>query len=94
MSSPKVRLPPETAAAVCRLHPHLKSKVRYALEAIVADPHVGNLLKDEFEGLMSFRTGGFRVIYPVNTGSRIEIAAIGPRRVIYEETLRLLKKGE
>ena len=88
----KVRVPLETADAVCRLHPHLKEKVRYALEAIVADPAVGSVLKDEFEGLMSFRVGGFRVIYPVCSGSRVEIAAIGPRRVIYEETLRLLKK--
>jgi hypothetical protein len=41
--------------------------------------------------LRSFRVGKFRIIYRV-VSDVIEIIAIGPRRIIYEETLRLMQK--
>jgi len=36
--------------------------------------------------------GRFRIIYRVAARRVIELIAIGPRRTIYEETLRLLRR--
>ena len=87
----KVRVPHEVAASIRRLHPHLKKKVRFALETIARDPFSGKALKDDLQGLMSFRVSRFRIVYRIDARKDIEIVTIGPRRIIYEETLRLLK---
>lgn len=89
----RLKIPDETAALVRSLHPNLKRKIKAALQAVVNDPEAGKALKDELEGLRSFRVGKFRIVYRIGTGrGSVEIAAIGPRRIIYEETLRLLRK--
>ena len=88
----KVRVPHEVAASIRRLHPHLKKKVRFALEAISSDPLSGKALKDDLQGLRSFRVSRFRIVYRIDARKEIEIVTIGPRRIIYEETLRLLKR--
>jgi mRNA interferase RelE/StbE len=90
----KLRLPDETAATVRSMHPNLKRKIRAALQTILTDPMSGKALKDELEGLRSFRVGKFRVVYRVKAKGRIvEIVAIGPRKRIYEETFLLLREG-
>lgn len=88
----KLRVPDETAALVRSLHPNLKRKIKAALQTILTDPQAGKALKDELEGLRSLRVGKVRVVYRIIKGM-IEIVAIGPRKWIYEETLRLLRKG-
>jgi mRNA interferase RelE/StbE len=89
----KLKMPDDTAAVVRSLHPNLKRKVKSALSAIMNDPHAGKALKDELEGLQSFRVGKFRIVYGIKNKERIiEVIAIGPRKIIYEETLRLVKK--
>lgn len=82
----------ETAGVLRSLHPHIKHKIKAALRTIMTAPDSGKALKDDLEGLRSFRVGKFRVVYQI-TGSReaIEIIAIGPRKTIYQETLRLIK---
>ena len=78
---------------VRRLHPDLKRKVRASLAAISQDPLVGKSLRDEFEGLRSFRVGRFRIVYGIASQDRtVDIVAIGPRSRIYEETLRLIDR--
>lgn len=83
----------ETAEVVRTLHPDIKRKIKAALQAILSDPLSGKALKDELEGFQSFKVGKFRVVYKKPVGKEIiEVAAIGPRKTIYEETLRLLRK--
>jgi mRNA interferase RelE/StbE len=83
----------ETAELIRTLHPDLKRKIKSALQTVLSDPQSGKSLKDELEGLQSFKVGEFRVIYKsAKDKGIIEIVAIGPRKTIYEETLRLLKK--
>ena len=84
----RLRVPTDVARLIQNLHPGLKRKVRNALEQILADPHSGKALKDELEGLRSFRVGRFRIFYRVAAGRRIDLVAVGPRAVIYEETYR------
>lgn len=93
LSSRRLKIPEETAALVRSLHPNLKRKIKAAFQAILTDPLTGKALKDELEGLRSFRVSRFRVIYrTTNKKDVIEIITVGPRKTIYEETLRLLKK--
>ena len=81
------------AALIRGLHPHLKRKVRAALEQILANPLTGKALKDNLAGLRSYRLGRFRVIYRVSA-RRIEIVAFGPRERIYEDTYRLVARSK
>ncbi len=66
--------------------------MKAALKAILSDPDIGKSLRNELEGLRSFRVGRFRIIYRKPSKGIIDIVAIGPRKYIYEETYRLVKK--
>lgn len=88
----RLRVPDEIVELLRSLHPEIKRKIKAALGLIASDPAVGKSLRDELRGLKSFKIGRFRIIYKIASKRIIEIVAIGPRRTIYEETYRLLKK--
>jgi mRNA interferase RelE/StbE len=90
----KLRIPDYLVRNIRSLHPDIKKKIRNALKIITEDPYAGKALKDELEGLTSFRVSRFRIIYQFEGKKEIKIVAIGPRAYIYEETYRLLKKEE
>ena len=93
MSISKLKMSDETAELVRTLHPDIKRKIKAALQAVLNDPHSGKELKDELEGLQSFKVGKFRVVYKTAKDKGIiEVVAIGPRKTIYEETLTLLQR--
>ena len=46
----------------------------------------------DLEGLRSYRISRFRIIYRISSKQTIDIGAIGPRKAIYEETYRIIKK--
>jgi mRNA interferase RelE/StbE len=87
-----LKVPTEIRNLIRKLHPQLKRKVRAALADILADPECGKPLKDEFLGYWSLHIGRTRIIYrPVKDA--VEIAAIGPRRTIYEDALQQIVRG-
>jgi len=88
----RLRVPTDVAELVRGFHPELKRKVRAGLDLIRSDPAAGKPLHDELAGLQSLRVGRVRIIYRAVPGRVIELVAIGPRRTIYEETLRLLRR--
>jgi len=88
----RLRVSGNLAELVRGLHPELKPKVRAGLDLIRTDQASGKALHDELAGLRSLRVGRFRIIYRVAAHRVIELIAIGPRRTIYEETLRLLRR--
>jgi mRNA interferase RelE/StbE len=88
----KLRVPVEIVAFVRGCHPKLKRKIRAGLKHIVTEPESGKSLKDELEGLKSYRISRFRIIYRISSKEIIDIVAIGPRKTIYEETYRIIKK--
>lgn len=90
MPAPKLRIPNDVAAVVQHMHPQLKQKIRASLSTIQNNPEAGKPLKEELAGLRSFRVNRFRIVSQVTEGV-LEIAAIGPRSTIYEETLRLIR---
>ncbi len=86
-----LRIPDNVAEFIRTAHPQLKKKIRDALEIILEDPNVGKSLKDELEGLKSFRISRFRIIYRISYLRQIEIVAIGHRESIYDEMLRIIR---
>jgi mRNA interferase RelE/StbE len=87
----KLRIPDYLVKVLHSLHPDIKMKIKSALKMISEDPCAGKALKDELEGLRSYRVKRFRIIYQIEKDKEINIVAIGPRANIYEETYRLLK---
>jgi len=93
MSIRRLKVSDETAALVRTLHPDIKRKIKAALQTVLNDPQSGKALKDELKGLQSFKVGKFRAVYKTaKDRGVIEVVAIGPRKTIYEETLRLLQR--
>jgi len=89
-----LRVPDEVASVLRKLHPTIKSHIRSGLKRILEHPPVGKALKDELQGLRSYRVKRYRIVYRIRPKKRhIEIVAIGPRKVVYEETFRILKKS-
>ena len=88
----KLRIPKDAVSLIRGLHPQLKKKIRVALQEIIDDPHIGKALKDELKGLWSYRIKRIRIIYRFPSKKYIDIIALGPRKSIYEETYKLLKK--
>jgi len=87
----KLRIPDDLVALIRSLHPRIKKKVRASLQEILSEPYSGKALKDELDGLRSFRVSRFRIVYRISKKKEVEIISIGPRARIYEETFRVLK---
>lgn len=90
-STHTLRVSGQVSELIRTMHPHLKKRVRAALKVILADPSSGKTLRNELAGLQSYRVGSFRIIYRLS-GKVIELVAIGPRKMIYGETYKILKK--
>lgn len=90
----KLKIPDDVAELIRAMHPDLKKKIRASLQTILSDPYSGKALRDELNGLRSFRVSIFRTIYRISGKKEIEIVAIGPRERIYTETFRLINKKE
>lgn len=89
-----LRIASPLTGVIRHLHPQIKRKLRAALEAIALDSRSGKPLKEDLEGLRSFRMGRFRIIYRTHADGPIEILAFGPRDRIYEETRRLVQRSK
>ena len=87
----RLRLAPEVVSLLRGLHPDLKRRLRAALDRIVVDPSAGKALRAELAGLRTLRVGRIRIVYR-ESQEVIEIVAVGPRDLIYEETLRLVRR--
>jgi mRNA interferase RelE/StbE len=88
----KLRVSDEIVALIRGCHPRLKRKIRESLRHILQDPESGKFLKDKLIGLQSYRISKFRIIYRRSSLRVVDIVAIGPRKTIYEETYRIVKK--
>ena len=88
----KLRVPLEIVTFIRGCHPKLKRKIRAGLQLILTEPESGKSLKDELEGLKSYRISRFRIIYRISSKKIIDVVSIGPRKTIYEETYRIIKK--
>jgi mRNA interferase RelE/StbE len=90
----KFVVPKDVNELIRAMLPALKKKVKASLRIILSNPHSGKALLDELSGLRSFRVSSFRIVYRIKDPGQIELVAIGPRERIYEETFRIIQKGE
>jgi len=88
----KLRAPQNVRELLGSAHPHIKRKIRVTLQLLQSEPEAGKALREELVGLRSYRLGRLRIIYRVLKAGVIDIVAIGPRKTIYEETFRLIKR--
>ena len=88
----KLRIPDHLTEFIRSLHPEIKRKIKGSLKYIITEPNSGKSLKEELEGLRSFRVSRLRIVYRIAEPKEIQIIAIGPRVRIYEETYRLIRK--
>ena len=89
-SQRKLKMSDEVRDLIRHLHPAIKQKVRMALAEIIENLSRGKSLRGELQGMRSFRVSKLRIIYR-SAAQVIEVITLGPRRSIYEETLRLLQ---
>jgi len=90
----KFRVPDEIVSLIRGMHPVLKKRIKLAFNEILKDPYCGKAFKEELDGLRSFPIKRFRIIYKVSSKKQISIIALGPRKYIYEETFRIIKKNK
>jgi mRNA interferase RelE/StbE len=89
-----IEIPPHVAEVVRRLPPDVKLAVKASLRTLSLDPHVGEPLLGELEGLRKYRVRRYRIVYAVNRKARVlQVFAIGHRRGVYEEALRARRRG-
>ena len=89
----RLAIPPLVEETISHLPPNLKGKIRSALETIREDPHLGKPLKDELRGLWSYPVRRYRIVYRIHHGRiEIQIIDLGPRNLIYERVLEVIKK--
>ena len=89
----KLRLPEDLASLIRGMHPGLKKKVRACLEIVLSDATSGKALRGDLAGLRSFKIGRLRVVYKCSK-TEVQVVAIGPRSLIYEETSRLVRQEQ
>ncbi len=88
----KLRISDKTASLIRSAHPQLKRKIKAALQRIISNPYQGKSLRADLHGLRSFKVSRFRIIYRIGTEDYIEVVAVGPRKIIYEETFQIIQK--
>jgi len=90
----KLRIPDDIVSLIRGMHPLLKKRVKAALSQISNEPYCGKAFKEELSGLRSYRIKRFRIIYKASKKKQIDIVALGPRKYIYEETFRIIRKNK
>jgi len=88
-----IRLTPEAARFIAKLHPENRKIIRQALDEIRQNPLSGYDLQEELSGFKSFRSKRYRVIYKVDElGHSIDVYLVGHRRDVYEQLGVLLRR--
>lgn len=81
----EVEIPPHVSSILRKLPPDLKRSIQEALRALAFNPHLGEPLKDDLEGLWKYRVRRYRIVYlPLPTKRIIQIFAVGHRQEIYD----------
>ena len=89
-----LEIPENLVSLIRNLHPLIKTDIRNALHLLTQNPLYGKPLKEELDGLRSYRIKKFRIIcrIAVTPLKTLEIIAIGPRKNIYEETFKIISR--
>ena len=77
-------------AAIRKLDPGTRNRVRAAVEELSRDPLQGKPLSFTLKGLRSWRTGDWRIVYKAEAERVVVVVVtVGHRRDVYERVRRL-----
>ena len=79
----------EAKTAIDRLPIKPKRQIKDAVERRAASPDIGKRLTQELKGLLSYRSGDYRLIYRISQ-EEILVLAVGHRKDVYRQTSRKL----
>lgn len=86
---------PQVQEALRAFPPETKRYIRRAFQEIVKNPWIGKPLRDELEGLHSFRVRRFRIVYRMDRHIvTVVVIGIGPRETIYGEIVSALRASQ
>ena len=78
-------------AAIRKLDPGTRNRVRAAVEELSRDPLQGKPLSFTLKGLRSWRTGDWRIVYKAEAERVVVVVVtVGHRRDVYGRVRRLL----
>jgi mRNA-degrading endonuclease RelE of RelBE toxin-antitoxin system len=93
MKGLRIRLTPEAARLLSKLHPESKKLIKSALQELRQAPYSSHDLQEELSNFKSYRSKRYRILYRVNEEEQvIEVYYIGHRKDIYEQFKRLLNQ--
>lgn len=82
----------EAKTAIDKLSIKKKRQIKGAVERIAENPEVGKYLTHELKGLLSYRSGTYRIIYRIyHKQILVLILTIGHRKDIYKQAARKFK---
>jgi len=82
----------EAKAAIDRLTLKKKRQIKDAIERIAREPEIGKRLTRELTGLLSYRSGVYRIIYRIyHKEILVLILTIGHRKDIYKQITKKLR---
>jgi mRNA interferase RelE/StbE len=91
----RVSIRSQPAVVIAHLPPDIKRAVRAALRLLADDPSKGEPLQGELEGLIKYRVRRFRIVYRIERDNRrIDVAAVGERRGVYEDLAIALRTAK
>ena len=64
----------------------LKRQIKNTVERIAASPEIGKRLTQELKGLLSYRSGDYRLIYRIpHKENLVLVLAVGHRKDVYRK---------
>jgi mRNA interferase RelE/StbE len=81
----------EAKTAIDKLSLKKKRQIKEAVERIAENPEIGKYLTAELKGLVSYRSGDYRIIYRIYHKEIIVlILTMGQRKDVYQQLSRKL----
>lgn len=78
--------------AVASMDRGVRLRIFNALQRIASQPSLGKPLRAPLQGLWSYRTGDWRIVYEIHQHIiTVVVVGVGHRREIYENITRLLR---
>jgi len=87
----KLRITPEAARLLSKIHPENKKYIKKALKELQQNPYTGKDLQEELFGFNSLRIKKYRIIYDIREDEYLlRIYYIGQRSDVYEQFRQML----
>ena len=73
----------EAQSRIVKLPATMQQRLKVAIERLATHPELGKTLTGHLEGVGSYRTGDYRILYRMEHPSTLLILTVGHRRDVY-----------